>query len=387
MKTPSHLLKFCVRILAITVGMLSAGCSAEPDSNLLVVPSNPPTSTKSVDEPKAPAQPALPRYTTQPLRELRRLGDVAEDPAVSPDGKWIATGCQLAGDIAIWNWPEGSLHKVVSIEGASGVVCLCFSEDSQKLAYSTLGRSYGVVRVSDGEALVGHNDSHYRYSNGLVWAADSNSVYGIAHYAHETEVHCLSLATGKSKIVAPMLLDVDLAPCSFRAAPFLLAYWVHPASEECGLLALSDNIDLTRPKTTFTVPARPMIPYSLAISHDGTHFAFSEGSSLEITVYNMANSERIGSIEVKEDQLGSFQFVPGSNSKLVVYSGNNTWRYSSIAIRDVTVPKLVHRLEVHAPTTVTGTSLSRDGKLLALGFYDGEVGVWDVAAIEKAATK
>lgn len=379
-------LVFALFHLYLLTGCEQAVPTAPPTGASSQAPPPPPTPTQTIAEVVGAAKPParMPRYTVPTLRQLNHHRGVTEAPAFSPDGKLIATASLSDGDIVLWNWPGGTRKEVINVFDGPGIVRLSFSHDSRMLAYASLGRSFGVFEISSGKRIHRVEDSHYHYYHGLHWSADDHYLYAVANYARDSEIHRLTLLMGEKEVVVPKFENRDACFCEFDPAPLLIQAW-EESPERVSLIKLGASIDIDSPLLAFTAPTAEMgVPYSFAISHDGTHFAVCEGNSLQINVHETKTAKLVGGITVTEDQLGSFQFIPGSNSKLIVYSGNNTWRYSSVAVRDITRPKLVSRLEVHAETTVSGVSLSRDGKLLGLGFYDGQAGIWDVTAIENA---
>jgi WD40 repeat protein len=380
----AYLAAWCVFVVSIGCRFEQSTAPNPPDGNKKQV-ATAPASVAATE----PVVARLPRYTIPPLGELKLHRGVTNDPSFSADGRLLATAASLLDRrIAIWRMPEGTLLSAFEIPGAQGISEVCFSEDSDLLAYGTSGRTYGVIQVSNGKPLVQHEDSRFHYHHGLHWTENNEFVYAVANYGGDNELHRLSLQTGESQVVFPKTSTADIRFGACTHMPLMISAW-GGQNARTDLFALGKTIDRSDPQTFFLLPSTPSIPYRFVISHDGTHVAFSEDSAdRKVDVIEIASSKRIGGFEGTDDQLGKFQFLPGSNTKLIASSIRHTWRYNAIAIHDITLPAdQVPKLEVHAPTTVTGISLSRDGKLLALGFYDGEAAVWDLAEIEKGPSQ
>ena len=145
--------------------------------------------------------------TGQVLQTVRHIGAIQiQSIALSPDGKWLATGGQQAGT-CIWDVATGKMRlalsnnnpgrrhpdEAVSAMGANQVLCLKFSPNGNFLAISDM-LGVKLVDVQSGE-LQHQFESPYRFGrSGLVFSHDGQL---LARTATDKMVPIWSTRTGK----------------------------------------------------------------------------------------------------------------------------------------------------------------------------------------------
>ncbi|MFO0956721.1 MAG: c-type cytochrome domain-containing protein [Isosphaeraceae bacterium] len=258
----------------------------------------------------------------EPARRIRGLRERTYDIAYSPDGKWVATASGDPGQFG-----AATLFKVADdgtpnepkdlVESTDAVFSVAFSPDGKKLAAAGADRAIRVFEVETGKLLVTIEDH------------------------------------------ADWILDLAFSPDSTRLAS---------ASRD----KTSKVFDVEKKESLVTFPAHGEAVYSVAWAPDGKTIA-TAGQDSQVRLWTPGE-------EAKQTRaIGGFGgpvfqvlFHP-EGKQLVACSADK-----SIRTVDASNGNTLKKLEGHKDW-IYSLALSRDGKTIASGSWDGEVRLWDLA--------
>jgi RNA polymerase sigma factor (sigma-70 family) len=272
----------------------------------------------------------------------------------SPDGKTLASH---AYDDLIYLWNPATGEKRHELKGHRGrVSAFAFSPDGKQLA--SCSQEDNVVRLWDVAAgrevrqLKGEGRSMYA----VAWSPDGKTVAATGH----NTLYLWDPATGRER--ARMTDNVHGVPSPIAYLP--------DGSALVGLQSNYHTVRLYDPATgkvlrSFDPTLAGMV--ELAISPDGKRVVASGGGPHTPELWDVANGKLLGA-EGHRQPVTCLAFTADGKT---LYSGSGTTEYA-LRVWDPASGKELRRLERGDGTQGTeALAVSPDGRLLAVGTYDG----------------
>lgn len=252
--------------------------------------------------------------------------DLVRAVAFSPDGQWLAAAGgepSRSGEIKIWNAASGALVRTIRGH-ADAIYAIAFSPSSDRLASGSYDRLVKIWEVATGEEVRTLKE-------------------------HSDAVFAVSFMPGGTRVVS-------------AAGDRTIKIW-----------------DVTTGRRIFTISEPLDAVYGLAIHPRGTEIA-AAGADRIVRTWTWSD----GAAGAPLATLRRSTFAHADAVLGLAYSSDGTTLVSTGADRIVKVWDAETLRERQAldlqPDWVMGLALSADGKWLALGRYDGSVGLYDLAA-------
>ncbi|TEB33595.1 WD40 repeat-like protein, partial [Coprinellus micaceus] len=304
--------------------------------------------------------PTLQTHDSQSTPLMRiNVGSHVQGVAVSPDGKYIASGSE-DGLVRIWDAQDGKEVKV--LEGHSQCVnSVAFSGDGQHLASGSADcsvRLWDVMAGKEGNVLQGHMDM-------VASVALSNSGKELVSGSEDGSVRVWDTTTGEEMVV----LDGQT-----RAV-----YSVAFSSDGTQIASGSEDHtvrvwDWRLGKELLVLKGHRWWVTSVTFSADGMWIA--SGSDNDVRVWNA----RTGQEErVMDTQTGVVWSVAFSKDGTQILSGSEG---GTLKLWDIETGRELQVFQGHTDC-ITSAVFSSDGRRIISGSLDGFIGVWDRTGAQK----
>ena len=261
-------------------------------------------------------------------RTLDRLGGAAglvRSVAFSPDGKWLAAGgglCQQWGEIQLWDLESSRLSR--TIRGHHDCIySVAFSPNSKWLASGSYDKLVKLWDPASGK-LVRTLKDHIDAVFAVAFSPDGK---WLASGSQDNSVKIWDTATGER------------------------------------LYTLSDPVDGIS---------------TLAFSPSGRQLA-GAGYDMHIYIWNLAPTEGTLAQSLIADENSILQIAWSPDGKQIITSSSD----GSIRIRDSSTLDPIRTIP-HQSDWVDAMSISRDGKWLAAGRFDGTLSVYRMGSFDQS---
>jgi small GTP-binding protein len=266
--------------------------------------------------PESEKQRAQPEPLAVLARSLRGHTNWVNSVAVSPDGKWIASGSDDE-TVKIWDFNTGECITTL-VEDTAGVNSVAITSDGNKVVS---GASNGWIRIWDAK----------------TWTLLKSS--------GETATIILSISAARNS-------ETFLACGVLRGAG--MALWS----------TATGGVEPVREISSGSM-------WSVAITGDAKR-ALSDSSDNSLTYWNLDTGECLATLKGHSDLIKSIAIAP--NGRFAV-SGSND---KTVKIWNLKKGTCVGTLEGHK-SNIHSVAISPDGTLIAsTGFTDGTVRLWDL---------
>ncbi len=264
--------------------------------------------------------------------------------AVTPDGRWLASGDSGEGAIKLWKLPEWAHYKTFSGVHPHGVMGLAVSPDSRSVASAGYDNNIRIWSVPEG-ALVRTLSGHTGYSRGVAFAPDGRL---LASGGFDKTVRLWSLPEG----TLVKTLDADVMQVQSVA--------ISPDGE----LLASGGFDGVKVWSLpegklLTTMSQAGLAYALAFAPDGRLFSGSTDNSIRI--WAAPEGRQLATLSGLHTDSVQRTAVT-ADGKLAVSSDG----YARVGIWSLPEGKLLTRF-FSGSGTVQGLALTPDGRTVASG--------------------
>lgn len=321
-------------------------------------------------------------------------------PALSPDGKWLAS----AGpehSVRLWDVEAGRLLPVLAASSSDEVVGVAFSnkrmmavargEDVELWDVETGSESGGPLRGSESVSSVA-------WSGDGAWLASGHADGSVILWDVATRQQIAAPASGHGYAISQMAFSPDRALLATASRDGKVLVWdlrtLPPAAEELqspssagitqvvfspsgGLLVTVSDNGIVMPWNVATRRQLTALPGTeAAFSRDGSHLLVRQGGTVERWKVDAdAFLKENESIPVAEDDVRRAAFAPGGE-RLVMERSDGTLLLWDTAER----PRApLGRSLAGDGIAVRSVAFDPGGKRLAAGGSDGNIRLWNVA--------
>ena len=270
----------------------------------------------------------------------------------------------FSGNIRIWDAQDG--RELLSFDHGGGIHDLAFSPDGTELAVASDNARLGIWNTASGEL---------RLSLPL-----QSGIYGIA-YMPDGKRLAAAHQDGTTTIWDPLSGQHLLRLAGHVSTVISLA--ANPDNKTLASGGYDGTLklwDISPGYELRTILAHDDQVYDVAYSPDGLRLA-TAGFDGKARLWDPASGLLARSLPPENASAGLSSLDLSSDGKMMALGG---WD-GTLYLVDLTTDELVFSLPAHAGV-ITGMALSTDGERLASGSWDGTATIWDVATGEEQLT-
>lgn len=300
--------------------------------------------------------------------------------AFSPDGARIAAALHEGG-VAIWDVSTGE-HVIALPTSPHLVTSVAYSPDGQSLAFGAMSRrgSYVIIRLLDSSSWELGNER--RLSVDVSWAVPWNSImfnqdgsYVAATIGNQVRILDSDSLIETRRLEA--LLPTPKASSSFGRTGVLRGL---SASRDGRYVVAGTTYgpiavwQMATGRVVTTLDGHAGVAYSVSYSPDGRTVASgSADGTIKLWEAMITGFE----LRTLRGHTGSVRSVAYNPAGSILASGGGTQRSGEVILWNPRHGSKLHVLET-AGGPVNTVAFSHDGRLLAAGFEDGTIRIWDV---------